>query len=160
MKKNPCFCHSCYVTSPHVFGKTGLDITMKLHERGFGAGIGGVMVIIGATAPITLFGALVIQTVDSMASSALTWALDGGLRGVGRGKAVSLDMKEMSNCQGSPESFLMILATKQIAEFYGGRPVNCAGAFDTDSKFPDTQAGMEKAYKVMAGMLAGFVPLA
>ncbi|MBU4429470.1 MAG: trimethylamine methyltransferase family protein, partial [Verrucomicrobia bacterium] len=155
LKKNPCFCHYCCATSPHVFGKTGLDITMRFHERGLGGVIGGVMILPGATAPVTLAGTLVVQTVDSLAAMALTWILDGRFGGYG-GQPAILDMRELVSCQGAPEFPLLLLATKQMADYYGTPMQNWNAAFQTDSKFPDVQAGMEKAYKVMIGLLAGF----
>lgn len=155
LKKHPCFCHYCCATSPHVFGKTGLELSMKLYDRGFYGGIGGVMIIVGATAPITLFGALAVQTADVLAGLALNWILNKSLGGY-CAQPVTLDMKECSNAIGTPESLLMLLATKEIAEYYGTPIANGLSLFNTDSKVPDVQAGMEKAYRVMAGLLAGW----
>jgi len=156
LKADPPFCSWAFLTPPLQMGRHGLDICFMLRDFGLGRGfgVGGVMPILGASAPVTLAGYLVMQTAEMLASNVANWALRGKLIGYACGPAV-LDMRRMLASQSGPEVLLLFLATMDLQRYYGDPEPIFPYALSSDAKIPDVQAGIEKASSATLALLAG-----
>jgi trimethylamine--corrinoid protein Co-methyltransferase len=156
LRRAPPFCSWAFVTSPLRFGRHGFDIIFALKDFGIeqGYGVGGVMPVLGISAPITLSGYLVMQTAETLACNVMNWALLGRVTGYGAGPVV-LDMHYMTPSQSAPEAALLSLASMELQRYYGNRNPLFPYALSADAKFPDIQAGIEKAYTATLAIAAG-----
>ncbi len=156
MLENPPFCSWAFATPPFQFGQHGLEIILRLKERGIkrGYGVGGVMPILGASTPLTLAGYLVMQTAESLACNVMNWALLGRVTGYSGGPAI-LDMRLATASQSAPEAVLLDLACMDLQRYYGDPDPMLPYALQADSKMPDIQAGIEKAFSATVAVLAG-----
>jgi len=154
LRKNPCFSYVLFTDTPLRFSKTNLEIALKLHDMGFSSSIGGVMVIPGANTPVTLAGSLVIQNVEILSSNLINKVLNAEPRGYSAVIPTAMDMRYGISSQGAPEASLLSVASIQLMNYYGF-PVEGLGLFNTDSKLPDIQTGIEKTFGLMLGIIAG-----
>lgn len=156
LKENPPFCSWAFATPPLKLGYHGLEIVFQLKDFGLkrGYGIGGVMPILGASTPMTLAGYLVMQTAETLACNVMNWALLGRVSGYGGGPAI-LDMKEMTASQSAPEAALLYLACMDLQRYYGNPEPMFPYALGADAKFPDIQAGIDKAFTATLAVAAG-----
>ena len=107
----------------------------------------------GATAPITLAGNLVVQSVDTLAGVMLTQLANPGTP-VFFGCISSItDLRDMKYLSGAIEMGLMNAAAAQMARFYQLPLYSTAGM--SDSKVTDAQAGYETALTTLLVALAG-----
>ena len=107
----------------------------------------------GATAPITLAGNLVVQSVDTLAGVMLTQLTNPGTP-VFFGCISSItDLRDMKYLSGAIEMGLMNAASAQMARFYNLPLYSTAGM--SDSKVTDAQAGYETALTTLLVALAG-----
>jgi trimethylamine--corrinoid protein Co-methyltransferase len=107
----------------------------------------------GATAPITLAGNLVVQSVDTLAGVMLTQLTNPGTP-VFFGCISSItDLRDMKYLSGAIEMGLMNAAAAQMARFYQLPLYSTAGM--SDSKVTDAQAGYETALTTLLVALAG-----
>jgi trimethylamine--corrinoid protein Co-methyltransferase len=154
LRKNPCFSYVLFTDTPLRFSKTNLEIALGLHDMDLSSSIGGVMVIPGANTPVTLAGSLVIQNAEILASNLINEALNDEPRGYSVVIPTAMDMRYGVSSQGAPEASLLSLASIQLMNYYGF-PVEGLGLFNTDSKLPDIQTGIEKTFGLMLGLIAG-----
>ncbi len=99
----------------------------------------------GVSAPITMAGAIALQTVELLSGLVLLQIIEPGLPSIYGGGASHADMRDISNVMGSIEAQMMDAATIQMARFYK-LPAGTAAIFGyTDSKRNDYQAGAESA---------------
>lgn len=107
----------------------------------------------GATAPITLAGNLVVQTVDTLGGIMFTQLVNPGTP-VFFGCISSItDLRDMKYLSGAVEMGLMNAAAAQMARFYKLPLYSTAGM--SDSKVNDGQAGYESAITGLMVALAG-----
>ena len=107
----------------------------------------------GATAPITLAGNLVVQTVDTLGGVMFTQLVNPGTP-VFYGCISSItDLRDMKYLSGAVEMGLMNAASAQMARFYNLPLYSTAGM--SDSKVNDGQAGYESAITGLMVALAG-----
>jgi len=107
----------------------------------------------GATAPITLAGNLVVQTVDTLGGIMFTQLVNPGTP-VFFGCISSItDLRDMKYLSGAVEMGLMNAASAQMARFYKLPLYSTAGM--SDSKVNDGQAGYESAITGLMVALAG-----
>jgi trimethylamine---corrinoid protein Co-methyltransferase len=156
LKQRPPFCSWAFATPPLVFGRHGFDIVFALKDFGLqrGYGVGGVMPVLGASTPLTHAGYLVMLTAEALACNVLNWVLLGRVSGYGGGP-VALDMQQMMPTQGGPESALLFLACMDLQRYYGNPEPMFPYALSADAKYPDVQAGIEKAMKATLAVAAG-----
>jgi trimethylamine--corrinoid protein Co-methyltransferase len=95
----------------------------------------------GATGPVTLAGALAMQTAELLAGIVLTQLINPGTPVVFGSTSTNIDMKTGGLCIGSPELSQLIAAQAQLARYYG-IPSRSGGSL-TDANSPDAQAGFE-----------------
>lgn len=153
LRKNPCFSYVLFSDTPLRFSKGNLEIALRLHDLGLSSAIGGVMVLPGANTPVTLSGALVVQNAEVLAANVINKVLNNKLRGYCV-IPTTIDMAKGVSSQGAPELSLLSLASIQLMNYYG-LPISGWAPFNTDSKLPDIQAGLEKVYSAILSLIAG-----
>jgi trimethylamine--corrinoid protein Co-methyltransferase len=135
-------------------------------ENGLPRGVGN-MLSAGGSAPATLAGAVALQLAETFFLNLLRWTFAGGpevttgiLHGsqsphhLSFGPSVSvLDMKHGMYPYGRPEIALTHLAMGQLARHY--RADFGSNSFSGDAKVPGCEAGMQKAFSTIAGIIAG-----
>ncbi len=154
--KDPPFSYHAYGTSPFRFGDEGLKILWQLIDSGVqnGISVGHAMPVLGASTPITLASYLVALAAEGLIAAILNKAITGKTRFF-LGGPCALDIKTFSSVQSSPEAALLNLASLELARYYGDPEPFYPYALSTDAKFPDVQAGLEKAYKVILALASG-----
>jgi trimethylamine--corrinoid protein Co-methyltransferase len=122
-------------------------------ERGLRVRIGGGMGTMGATAPVTLAGAVTLNLAEQLALRILEWALFGEKRlHLSTGLSV-MDMRTTIRPYGRPEMAIANLMTAQLARYYGASFSGQAGL--SDAKLPSVEAGAQKALTAVPTLLAG-----
>jgi len=109
--------------------------------------------IAGATAPMSLAGALTQQNAEMLASVVLAQLVHPGLPIVYCGRLTLMDPRSGFAVWGAAELGLASAATVQIAHHYG-LPVNVYG-LATNAHVMDTQNGHERALNAVIPALAG-----
>lgn len=107
----------------------------------------------GATAPITLAGNIVVQTVDTLAGVMLTQLVNPGTPVLFGCISSITDLRDMKYLSGAVEMGLINAAAAQMARFYKLPLYSTAGM--SDSKVVDAQAGYESAVTGLMVALAG-----
>ncbi len=120
-------------------------------ERGLRVGIGD-MYAMGASAPITLAGAVALNLAEQIALRILDWAWFGVRRLRIGGSLAVMDMRTMIYPFGRPDMALANLMLAQMARFYGAAYSGHAGL--TDAKLPSAEAGYQKALTALPTLLA------
>jgi trimethylamine--corrinoid protein Co-methyltransferase len=108
----------------------------------------------GASAPVTLAGMLVQQNAEFLAGLVTHQLANPGAPVIYGTFSAGFDMRHTKMALGGPESSLITAATQQFADFYGV-PLGYATGGVTDSPSSDVQAGIEKAFGVLAAALSG-----
>ena len=122
-------------------------------ERGLRVSIGGGMAAMGATAPVTLAGAVTLNLAEQLALRILNWALYGDKR-LHLGSSISvMDMRTTIRPFGRPEMAIANVLTAQMARYYGASFSGHAAL--TDAKLPSTEAGAQKMLSGIPTLLAG-----
>lgn len=134
---------NCFVVPPLKFATDAcrcLEVAVR----------GGMPVLLlsagqaGATAPASLAGAIVQEVAEVLAGLVYVNAIRPGAVAIfGTWPFVS-DLRTGAMSGGSPEQALLSAACGQMAHFYDLTGGTSSGM--SDSKIPDAQAGMEKAY--------------
>ena len=109
--------------------------------------------IAGATGPVTMEGALVVQNAETLAGITLVQLVREGTPVVIGGQSTSAAMRYGTLSIGSPEMAINTAATAQLARFYN-LPSRSGGAL-TDSKLCDSQAGSESMMGQLMSTLSG-----
>jgi trimethylamine--corrinoid protein Co-methyltransferase len=107
----------------------------------------------GATAPITLAGNLVVQSVDTLAGVMLTQLTNPGTPVLFGCISSITDLRDMKYLSGAIEMGLMNAAAAQMARYYQLPLYSTAGM--SDAKVTDAQAGYETALTTLLVALAG-----
>ncbi len=108
---------------------------------------------VGATAPMSLAGALVQQNAEVLASLVLVQLAAPGAPLVYCGRLSVLNMRSGAPIWGNPEVGMMSAATVQLAHYYH-LPVNVYGLADSGYA-ADMQGGYERAINALVPALAG-----
>lgn len=137
--------------SPLQFRKENLEIAVMFARAGQRVSI-GPMSMAGATAPVTLAGALVLQNTEALASLFLVYGLTGRAAAY-TSTPHSMDMRTLLCSFGSPNQALFGVAVAQLARRYGLPAETNAGL--SDALRPDFQCGFEKAASAIFSGLAG-----
>jgi trimethylamine--corrinoid protein Co-methyltransferase len=108
--------------------------------------------MMGATAPVTVAGALVEHSANVLASLVLAQLLHPGLPCIFSVASGGFNMRSGSYVSASPEMVQLHCATAQMAHFYG-LPFHGGGGLD--ACLPDAQAGYERTLQALPMTLAG-----
>ncbi|MBL7201143.1 MAG: trimethylamine methyltransferase family protein [Anaerolineae bacterium] len=142
-----------YLVPPLKLGRHEAYQVATFWEWGLRVRIGGGMGAMGATAPVTLAGAVTLNLAEQLALRLLDWALFGEKRlHVGAGLSV-MDMRTTIRPYGRPEMAIANLMTAQLARHYGASFSGQAGL--SDAKLPSVEAGAQKALTAVPTLLAG-----
>jgi trimethylamine---corrinoid protein Co-methyltransferase len=134
---------NCFVVPPLKFATDAcrcLEVAVR----------GGMPVLLlsagqaGATAPASLAGAIVQEVAEVLAGLVYVNAITPGAPAIFGTWCFVSDLRTGAMSGGSPEQALLSAAAGQMAHFYDLTGGTASGM--TDSKIPDAQAGLEKAY--------------
>jgi trimethylamine--corrinoid protein Co-methyltransferase len=108
---------------------------------------------LGATAPVTLAGALALAIAEGLLSLTLVQLRRSGAPCFLGANVSGFDMATTTLSIASPEMSLGLSAQAEVAQSFGLPSWGLAGA--TDSKVLDAQAGIESAFSILAQGLGG-----
>lgn len=148
----PLALFDCCPTSPLTWS----DLTAAALVDAARAGVPATLVAVpmtGATAPVTLRGALVQLAAENLAGVAIHQLAAPGAPLVWGGAPSAFDMRVGSAAMGAIESAMLNVANAQLGRACGLPTHGYLGL--SDAKCPDYQAGMESASGALLGTLAG-----
>jgi len=121
IRQHPVFAAKCWVNSPFMITRENIEVAMDA-RRLLGQPITfGLMPVAGAAAPVSVAGALVQNTAESLGLIAMRLAIDNLTQGI-VGTAAMIDMREGCQRQGGPDVMLHHLAASEMhAHLFGGR---------------------------------------
>lgn len=152
LRERPLALFDCCPTSPLTWS----DLTAAALVDAARAGVPANLVAVpmtGATAPVTLRGALVQLAAENLAGVAIHQLAAPGAPLVWGGAPSAFDMRHGSAAMGAIESAMLNVANAQIGRALGLPTHAYLGL--SDAKCPDYQAGMESASGALLGALAG-----
>ncbi|MGD8703244.1 MAG: trimethylamine methyltransferase family protein [Desulfosarcina sp.] len=138
--------------SPFVFPKEVVERIFIAADRSLPQ-VPGATAQPGATAPMTLAGAIVQVTAESLIHIVLAQLRQPGCPVSMSGNVGILDMTTALMAFGAPEGSLGLAAQAQVAQSFGLPTWGLAGA--TDAKRLDAQAGIESTFSIFSQALAG-----
>lgn len=111
------------------------------------------LIMAGATGPITLAGILAQQNAEVLAGITLAQLISPGTPVIYGSASTNMDLKTGMLSIGSPEMGQMVVATAQMARYYG-LPSRGGGSL-TDSNCVDAQAGFESMFGLLTAVNSG-----
>lgn len=142
--------HEAYVSSPFFFTVDELELGFALLGEGFPVFWGSPMPIAGATAPVTLAGALAQTAAESLVGLMCAVATEQEWY-PGMAPAVMDQRTGMTQYSG-PDRTILALACADLLHFWG-QPRR-AHIGHTDACAPGCQAGIEKTYGMLIEVMA------
>ncbi len=115
--------------------------------------LGMPMVLAGATGPVTLAGTLVQHNAEVLGNLVLSQIVRKGTPFLYGSCTSIMDLRKAQCATGCVEHAMFGAGIARLAHFYNV-PCVAPGSW-TDSKCPDMQAGMEKAFSALIPALAG-----
>jgi len=152
MAQKPPFIGIMGSRSPLSYDDLMLSAMMAYAEAGLPQ-LTSALSIAGATGPVTMEGALVVQLAETLAGITLVQLVHEGTPVVIGGQSTSAAMRYGTLSIGAPEMAINTAATAQLARFYN-IPSRSGGAL-TDSKTCDSQAGSESMMGQLMSTLSG-----
>ncbi len=142
----------CPVVSPLRFAEESLTTLVETVRLGL---IGDIAIAgqAGATAPVTLAGALVQSLAETLACLCIVEMVRPGAPMMFGAWPFVSDLRTGSFTGGSGEQGLLMAAVAQMAKFYDLPSSVAAGM--SDAKVPDNQSGFEKGITTAVVALAG-----
>ncbi|MFX1485836.1 MAG: trimethylamine methyltransferase family protein [Promethearchaeota archaeon] len=111
------------------------------------------MPLMGANAPVTIAGALVQHTSETLSGIVLAQAIQPGTPVVYGGSPSAFDMRYGTTPMGAAETVLIDIGYSQIGKWLGLPTHSYLGM--SDSKVVDAQAGFESGIGAVMGAMAG-----
>jgi trimethylamine--corrinoid protein Co-methyltransferase len=139
-------------TSPLQMSKDSLDKLLYIVELGLPI-VYSPGVILGATAPVTIGGALTQANAEWLAGLVIGQLKNPGAPMVYGSGFTPMDMTTMVGSYGAPEGMVAVAGVAEMARFYNKPSWGYAGC--TDSKVVDQQAIGEAANWILLSRLAG-----
>ncbi|MDR3578078.1 MAG: trimethylamine methyltransferase family protein [Anaerolineaceae bacterium] len=149
--KQPCFSMVVCLVSPLVHTADCAQQIMECARFGIPLWLEAANMM-GATAPITVAGALVEHSANVLAALVLAQLVRPGLPCIFSVASGGFNMRSMSYVSASPEMVQLHCATAQMAHFFG---LPFHGGSGLDSCLPDAQAGYERTLQALPMTLAG-----
>jgi len=150
--KRKIFTTTVCPVSPLGLGKDCCEIIIEAALLEIGLLI-FTMPLAGATAPVTLAGALVLQNAEVLSSLVLAQLTKPGTPCTYGSAATIMDLTHVDVSLGAFEMALLSAAAARMAQYYELPSLICGGM--SDSKVPDTQAGYEFSYSALLCAQAG-----
>lgn len=152
LRRRPPFTAIICTVSPLHQERFGMDLALVLAEAGIPVSI-YPMPILGATAPVTVAGAAVVNNAELVSAAALLQLACPGAKVVHGGGPTAMDMGTGAYASSSPEAILLRAVQGHMAAFYGMPAWFGAGA--TTAKEPGAQSGYENALAMLMAYLDG-----
>lgn len=140
------------INSPLTFDATMMG-ALEVYAAANQATIISPFIVGGAMAPVSVMGTLTQVYAEVMAGVAYAQLIRPGAPVIFGAFVTSIDMGSGAPTFGTPEAAQITYGAGQLARRLG-LPYRSAGGF-TGSKLVDTQAGLETANSLNAGLLAG-----
>ena len=151
---NPLQSLPIYIFSPLTLGSESLKCVMQFKDRLSSVHVSN-MPSLGCTAPINVGDAFALSAAEVIGSTILLREIIDLPVGWGFG-VFPIDLRTLAMVFGSPEYFLLQLATSEVsAYFHGTGWYPAAGNIHTNAKVPGAQSCTEKASLMTAGALLG-----
>jgi len=109
--------------------------------------------IMGATSPVTVAGTVALQNAEFLSGLVISQLKRKGTPILYGGGGTPMDMKTSVNVYSGPEAFLVHVAGKEMATYYGLPDFNTGGC--SDAKVLDQQAAAEASVSLMQAGMAG-----
>ncbi len=151
VRTGPCFSFVICLNSPLVHATERVQEMMECARYGIPVWLEATNMM-GATAPVSVAGALVEQLANVLASLTLMQMLHPGHPCVLSIASGGFNMRSGTYVAASPEAVLLHCATAQMARHYR---LPFQGGSGVDSCLPDAQAGYERALEAVSLVLAG-----
>lgn len=151
VRRRPIFTIVCCLISPLVQSAERVEELMASARFGIPLYI-EVDNMAGATAPVTIAGALVEECANVLCGITLAQLANPGCPCIFSIASGILNMTNGQYSGAAPETGLLHAATAQMARFYG---LPFQGGTGIDATIPDAQAGYERALQVLTNALAG-----
>ena len=151
VSRRPIFTIVCCLISPLVHTAERVEELMESARLSIPLYI-EVDTMIGATAPVTIAGALVEECANVLCGVTLAQLVNPGCPCI---FSIASGLFSMTNGQyagAAPEAALLHAATAQMAHHYG---LPFQGGTGIEATVPDAQAGYERALQVLTNALAG-----
>ena len=113
----------------------------------------GLLMMAGATGPVTLPGLLALQNAEMLAGVTLTQLVNPGAPVIYGSTSTVTNMRTGGLSIGAPELSMIQNATIQMGKFYG-LPCRGSGGL-TDAQYPDMQAGIESTLALTTTVMSG-----
>jgi len=139
--------------SPLCFGEETLENIMAYAQRKQPVIVTDAAMA-GITAPQSLIGASLQQTVECLACTVLCQLIQPGLPMIWAPASTVGYMKRASFCTGAPENMLINMITNQMAREYYNIPTRTLTGH-TEAKIIDYQAGVETLQSQLISVLGG-----
>ena len=153
VRRDPVFAAKCWVNSPFMITRENIDVAMDA-RRLLGAPVTfGQMPVAGAAVPVTVAGALVQNTAESLALNAMRLAIDGLTHSI-VGTSTVIDMVDACHRQSGPDLMLHMLAGSEMhAYLFGGQSTIAVAGVSAQTVSP--QSTYEKALSTAFNVAAG-----
>lgn len=142
----------CEPTTPFVHSPAALEKLMLLAENRIPC-IYTPGMIMGATAPVTIAGALSIGIADSLVGLVLSQLISEGTPFIAGAPGGPMDMKTMQHSYGAPEWILTQGASSELVHHLGLPAFSAAGC--SDSKSIDGQSAAESMLQIFSAAATG-----
>jgi trimethylamine--corrinoid protein Co-methyltransferase len=152
LRAKPRFSAIICTVSPLHQERFGMDLALALAEAGVPI-LFYPMPILGATAPVTIAGAAVVNNAEFLSGLTLVQLAHPGARVMHGGGPTAMYMDSGAYASNSPEALLLRAVQGQMADFYSVPAWYGAGA--TTAKEPGVQSGYENTLAMMTAYLAG-----
>ncbi len=153
LENNYCIGVSTNPLSPFMYATETLDTILEYARKGQPVYI-LPCAMAGATAPISLFGAIVQQNTEAIAGITLIQLINPSSPAVYCPASTMADMRTAMCLYAPPEQFLINSTGLQMAIDYYKVPTRIMAGM-TDSMSVDVQAGYETMQNMLMGMLTG-----
>jgi len=142
LRRRPPFTAIICTVSPLHQERFGMDLALTLAEAGIPISF-YPMPILGATAPVTIAGAAVVNNAELVGATVLVQLAHPGAKVIHGGGPTAMDMNSGAYASNSPEAILLRSVQGHMADFYGMPAWFGAGA--TTAKEPGAQSAYENA---------------
>ncbi|RCK74336.1 MAG: Trimethylamine:corrinoid methyltransferase [Anaerolineae bacterium] len=152
LKQKPLAVFDVCPSPPMIWSDFAAQNLIDLARAGVPAEIVS-MPLAGAAAPVTLIGAVVQHTVETLSGITLHQLAQAGAPVIWGGAPAIFDMRYGTTPMGAIETAMIDVATAQIGKSLGIPTHTYLGA--SDAKLVDAQAGFESGMSALIGALAG-----
>jgi trimethylamine---corrinoid protein Co-methyltransferase len=152
LKAKPVFSAIICTVSPLHQERFGMDLALTLAEAGIPI-LFYPMPILGATAPVTIAGAAVVNNAEFLSGLALVQLAHPGARVMHGGGPTAMYMNSGAYASNSPEALLLRAIQGQMADHYSVPAWYGAGA--TTAKEAGVQSSYENTLAMMTAYMSG-----